>query len=529
MILPGSEHYDENGNVTHFGMIDPISGGPALVPNVGGNYDALKGAMPVELQNAPSAGFGGPPPAPSVDPGPAPSISGAAPPPSAQAAPIVTAKPAALKDERDRPASKLENQSGTPTPQYVVAAPAQLPDLVSSSGGNVAKSGILDPKREAAYSKAVDAVIDSKHQVANAEATEASVRAARAAAESNTLQDQAKQRQDEIDAENKQLLDKHQEISDLTDKFSNSKLDMNNYWNNKGTGEKVLSLVALSVGAFGQAFSGSGAQNQVTQQIQKEIDQDVDAQKFNIDKQGKVLAAKRGLYQDMRQQFQDENAAKDATRAAYYNAVGKQYDSIAASQESPLIQARATDAANQFRAQAAQATMDATKTESQKSSAWSKQPMGKMGYAQLSPSERQDMTQLQRTSDTLDQADQAIKALGGSGGKGSQEWQALQSKVGFSQDPKYVAAQTALDGLSNELIQVEKRRGNAAASEATFKGLRLGHDSGNTPADIINRIQTYKAKIQKYQQDYASGLRAAHPFATNLPEAEQKIPESDKP
>lgn len=94
------------------------------------------------------------------------------------------------------------------------------------------------------------------------------------------------------DGFNTQILERRKELDGDIQAIKSSPIDSGRVWRNASTGDKVLAGIALLLSSAGQAMGAQGP-NAGLQYIQKTIDQDIDAQKFD-------LLAKKDLIQEKR-------------------------------------------------------------------------------------------------------------------------------------------------------------------------------------------------------------------------------------
>ncbi len=80
------------------------------------------------------------------------------------------------------------------------------------------------------------------------------------------------------------------------DDASNSKVDANRYWESKSTPQKILGAFAIMAGGIGGGMTHTP--NAALAVIQSAIQDDIDAQKANINVKFKTAEGKRGLYHD---------------------------------------------------------------------------------------------------------------------------------------------------------------------------------------------------------------------------------------
>lgn len=138
--------------------------------------------------------------------------------------------------------------------------------------------------------------------------------------------------QAEIDAENaKRQADRFADLEkaetsyrSLADAVQNEPIDSARLWNNKTTGEKVLSKLAIFLGTLGSGLAGTP--NVVWESMQADIDRDIDAQKSNKALQQSRLAAEGTLFGMAKDRFQDEAMADASMREAAYGRMARELE-----------------------------------------------------------------------------------------------------------------------------------------------------------------------------------------------------------
>ncbi len=166
-------------------------------------------------------------------------------------------------------------------------------------------------------------------------------KAAEESAYMNTAVAEDKKRIAAMEAQNVQqdnlLADQQGQLRQSIDNMAAMKVDPERFWNNKSTGDKVLTGIGLFLGAFGRGG------NKAVAVIQNAIDQDIAAQKSNIDTAKGKIAGESGLYSDMLARFKNKSAAADASRAAYLSNAKLQLDQIATKYKNPELKAKAME------------------------------------------------------------------------------------------------------------------------------------------------------------------------------------------
>lgn len=101
-------------------------------------------------------------------------------------------------------------------------------------------------------------------------------------------------------------------------KTPDGKVDPGRFWGSRSTGQKVLAGIAVALSGFGNGLMGRGG-NDALSLIQKQIDDDIDAQKANIagerERKRDTLQGASTMLGQLRAKFGDERAAESAFRA----------------------------------------------------------------------------------------------------------------------------------------------------------------------------------------------------------------------
>lgn len=126
-------------------------------------------------------------------------------------------------------------------------------------------------------------------------------------------------------ARNKKIDAYRQEVDNVTNKFQDMKVDPN-FFGKMDTGNKILAVLGMVMSGVGAAQTGQ--ENLALKVLDKAADQDIAAQKVNIDNAGKAVEMKRGALKDYRDIVQDERTADLAEKNRIFEATKRQLDMI---------------------------------------------------------------------------------------------------------------------------------------------------------------------------------------------------------
>jgi hypothetical protein len=166
-----------------------------------------------------------------------------------------------------------------------------------------------------------------------------------ASAQANGQRDVVAKNTELLNALNQERQSYQQNWNDLTQKtdklredVANQKVDPSQFWKQKtglaGFGSKVSAILGMVLGGVSQMKTGV---NPAVQLIQKAIDENIDAQKANLD-------TKKGLLSDYYRQFGNLEAAHRATTLDMMNMFNAQIAQIGANTQSQTVKQQAAQA-----------------------------------------------------------------------------------------------------------------------------------------------------------------------------------------
>jgi hypothetical protein len=111
-----------------------------------------------------------------------------------------------------------------------------------------------------------------------------------------------------------------------------------NFWANRDAGRNVLSIIGMALGAFG-AVATQG-KNLAVEQMNHMIERDLAMQKYNLENEKESLKNQRGILQDWVNLYHDKDLAFAASRATYWNMVGKEIEELGMKNKSEIAKAQ---------------------------------------------------------------------------------------------------------------------------------------------------------------------------------------------
>lgn len=122
----------------------------------------------------------------------------------------------------------------------------------------------------------------------------------------------------------------------------NTTVDPGRYWASRDTGQRILGIAGLVLGALG---AGKDGINRAAGMLQQAIDRDVEAQKVELSarlqKGRAAVEGAQSMYAQAREHFQDEGAAAAAAKASAYEMAKNQFEQLTASAAAPAAKAQA--------------------------------------------------------------------------------------------------------------------------------------------------------------------------------------------
>jgi hypothetical protein len=142
------------------------------------------------------------------------------------------------------------------------------------------------------------------------------------------------------------LLAHHREV----EKIQKMQVDPDHWWAKKSTGEKITAGIGMAFIAFGAGLSASGGGDATIglKALQHEIDNDIAAQKMNIDNAWQGADRKQNIYQSAFAAFKDERMATASAKASAWELVRMKLNSIEQSTTSKVAKQQAAKIGEQI-------------------------------------------------------------------------------------------------------------------------------------------------------------------------------------
>lgn len=516
MLIPNSEVRDAHGNVTHFGIVDPTTGEPALIPHVGGNYAMFGGGSGMQTLSdqegggsggVPTGGEGGVDPNQDVhatDFGTTAVPTDVIHPDTGQ----VLGASAGASGSWTPPSDVPNTQDNGAVPAYT--PPPQNNGLLSNKiSKDTTTSTNTDPKLAADYSKQADLMAQAETQKTKAEMAENGVRVAAAEAQSNIVNDQLQAQADARAKYQSQVDAKNKEIQAATDKFNSTPIDANHFWADKSTGDKVMSGIAIALGALGGALQGTNT-NVGLDVINKAIDRDMKTQELNMQKSREGIEMKRGLLSDYVQQYGDMEKAKEMASIAYQKGIAQHFESLAMQSKDPAIQANGLQQAANIKANADMKAMELSKqsvTHEDTSAPLVKPIRDEKATKQL--------IDIQDSVKSIDRLQNQIKTGAGATAVGSGEGlkAALGDRFGFNRDADKVKFQA---DLGDTVIKAAEADGKIRSPEEREAILRENANISNSPQVVSAKLDAQRQRLLQMAKTIQAGAAATNQIVPNM-------------
>lgn len=141
-------------------------------------------------------------------------------------------------------------------------------------------------------------------------------------------------------------------LQEQSDAISNQNVNPDRFWESRSDGQKAALVLSAMLGGFTAGIRGGP--NQALEQINKSIDNDIQAQKANIANRRSGVDTVKNELDLMRLQFGDERTAEAAVKLSRINSLKAFVDSERAKYQDPAFQARAAAIQAQLQVQADQ-------------------------------------------------------------------------------------------------------------------------------------------------------------------------------
>jgi hypothetical protein len=244
---------------------------------------------------------------------------------------------AAMAAEKAKPKSLMtEEQHQATTSAAEAAAPVPAPPPFRA--GRLGQPGTEQFKAGVAQEKA------GAQALAESKASEGAALAAQLegqARESERFDMERQQRTNAAHQQTQEILARHRAAVDEM-KNVNTTVDPGRYWASKSTGQKILGILGLAVGALGATRDGI---NKAAAMMRQAIDRDIDAQKAEyqlaLQKGQKAVDALQSDYAMARASFSDELSALNAAKASAMERASLAAKKVSLEQSAPQAKARA--------------------------------------------------------------------------------------------------------------------------------------------------------------------------------------------
>lgn len=323
---------------------------------------------------------------------------------------------------------------------------------------------------------------------------------------------------------NRAILDQKQEQLDGAQKqFEEATVDPNHYWKTQPLGSKVMSLVAIGLSGLGNAYSASASPgsnqhaNGAWDIIKERIDQDINAQRANIDKQGRALSSRSSELQNLRQRFGDDRQADLAFAAQQYAAFGKLAQTEADKSGNPIYKARADQLNAAIGQDTSKTILDLTKgIHDQAKIETDKQVVAKTAELPLNKDSIQKKPQIQQSAvdaqQAIDQVQDNIKKDGtfGSGFK------TMLAKYGIRSGKGYNSLET-----DKQLLFLNEARAllnNRISAKALDEMAKAKPNMFNDPKVLIEQLKSFRNNNIAQSEGFDVASRGLMRTGSNRPE-----------
>jgi hypothetical protein len=317
------------------------SGGAGGVSGMGDTGPGNVPDVPAEMPGATGAGgtLGMPPPdllaqSGTSGPGNVPAGAPVAPPMAATEAPVARPAPARVTTIPETTVRGSKARSGGATESAIppwlakeMGAPESYygkPDLVGRP---------VTRQEDAGYRALEGAIYEGTREQAEAEdqAIQAGARAELAAVERGQIVD-AEMARRELERQNN-LAAMERGYQEMLAEAAREPIDSERLWNNKSTGEKILSKIALFIGTLAGGVQGNPMM--MMNKMDQDVERDIQAQKANKAFALHRLAAEGTLYGMARDRFASEQSVDAAMRETAWRRIGAELNSFMTQAQDP--------------------------------------------------------------------------------------------------------------------------------------------------------------------------------------------------
>lgn len=363
-------------------------------------------------------------------------------------------------------------------PVPIPVPPPAPPPTEASSGVAVPLSETVKLMKQRAQTEVELGQIQAKQEAIKTEAMENQALLLQQQAQ-ETMEAQARQQ-----AEAQALKERHETA---LKKYESMEVDSGRLWANKSTGNKILSAIALALGAYAQV-GGATKTNPALDMLQHQIDQDIKIQESNIAKAGHVADKYRGMYSDLLAEFKDRDIARAATHKMVLDKAAAQFDALAQKHQGTAVEKLARAKQQDFLIKASE-YQDQLNLRFAELARKSDKPLTGTKYDQHTDEKLGTPLGSIKAADALKQLlkDPAVRNnMGIFKGRVTN----LMQQMGLPVDPKIVDAKTQMDVM---------RLSFAKFFSGTGQGVKEREEFLNMSANILDNPENAEAKINGFR------------------------------
>lgn len=238
------------------------------------------------------------------------------------------------------------NQSGIPAAPRGMPAPIGRQPMTLSSSKTTTSS--INPKALKKLEQSNQAVADALIEGGKLEAEQAKNKQLILQQDSQMRANDIVAKQERDRKEREYVEVEQRKLNSEWEKHANERVDPDRLFSDKGTGNRFLAILGISLGALGSALTGK--ENEALKLVTAAIDRDIEAQKANIEIGEKKLQGRQNMLDGFVKATGSLAAAESATRAMQYDYMKQKYEEVANSNAPDVIKNNAAKNAALFKA-----------------------------------------------------------------------------------------------------------------------------------------------------------------------------------
>ncbi len=414
------------------------------------------------------------------------------------------------------------SQVGSEPPAMAAPRAPAIANLSNTSSQDKRSTSSADPLSARNLLSSTQQVAEADKAVAEKTAEANSAQQNAVVAAQDFQREQLAHQQAKEEARRQIIGKKNDTLNQLQQDYEKATIDPNHYWKNQPIGSKIMSLVAIGLSGLGNAYAAAASPganphaNGAWDIIKGQIDNDIDAQKANLAKQGHAIGARSTELANLRNQLGDERVADAAFAAQQYGAFAKTAEAEALKSNNPITIANGQRLAATANQAASEKLFDATKSITEHAdNTVNRQVVAKTAALSVDSKGIERKLQLQQSAVDAQEAIDQIQANEKKDGRFGSAVQSLLAKHGLSAAPGYNELNTDKGVLF--LNEARALLGNRLSQQGLLEMAKANPNMFNDPHVFISALQSFRNNNRTQANNMNIGYENKKDIGNDLP------------